>query len=102
MGLFPRGRLTRGGGAGDDEAGGLAQPLRHGAGLGGTRRRDPSPHAAAPRMRRAGRAEDTGARRWRPLGGARGGAVVLGVLVTRAIVRGLLAPRRAARAMRCV
>lgn len=58
----PRERLTPGGGAGDDEAGGFAEPVRHGAGRGRARRRRrrrrSSPHAAAPRMRSAGRAGD--------------------------------------------
>lgn len=55
----PRERLTPGGGAGDDEAGGFAEPVRHGAGRGrARRRRRSSPHAAAPRMRSAGRAGD--------------------------------------------
>lgn len=62
--------LTRGGGAGDDEAGGLAEPVRHGAAR--RRRGRASPHAAAHAQCGDNR---SGARaQRRPLGRARGGA----------------------------
>lgn len=59
---LPPERLTRGGGAGDEEAGGFTEPLRHGRG----RRRcaEPAPHAVAHAHSR-----QTESRAPRPLGG---------------------------------